>query len=152
MRGHGSITRFQLAHIMRFVQCDLCEYASFKFSPLHNAVKLLIWSWLECIRPWNITDYSEYEDFVKTNIMQSSSYQIFLENFKSIYIHLFGASNYTRYFLVLTDSAPYFLIFCNKMHLTAQDYFGEHAVESLNDVVKFEGIQYIHIKSSIQIK
>ncbi len=133
---HGNTTRYQYSNILRFIDCDKCGFRPFHKSPTEKLIRLLLLSWLQIIRPWNICIKEDYNLFIEKYLLQSKAYQIYLEHFKSLYIHLWGATRYTRYFLSLSDSGPFYLLLSYRLKTTAAAICGEHVVEALNNSVE----------------
>ncbi len=135
LKQHGNITRFQYSHILRFVVCDKCGYSPFKNSPIEKLIHLILLLWLEIIRPWNVCIQEDYNNYIQKNLLHSTNYQVYLEHFKLIFINLWGPKNYTRYFMSLTESGPFFLILAYRLLTTTAAICGEHVVEALNNSV-----------------
>ena len=138
LKQHGKTTRYHYKNISRFLECkcDGCVYRPFEFSQTEILLKLLLLSWLEIIRPWNIVDDAEFRTYCEKYLMQTEYYQTYCENFKSIWICLFGTENYTRYFLAATDGGGFYILLAYRLGVTAASIWGEHAVEALNNSVK----------------
>ncbi len=136
LKQHGDYTRFQYSHIMRFIQCDSCGLRPFKNNPIEKLLYLLLLTWLEIIRPWNICIENQFNSYISQYLIDNNSYQIYLEHFKIIYIHLWGPTNYTRYYMSLSETGPFFLLLAYRLKRTAGALFGEHVVEALNNSVK----------------
>ncbi len=135
LKTHGNTTRFQYSHILRFIECEKCGFKPYHNSPMEKMIRILLLTWLQIIRPWNICIQTDFNIFIQKYLLDSKAYQIYLEHFKSIYIHIWGPSNYTRYFLALTDSGPFFLKLAYRLKTTAAEICGEHVVEALNNSV-----------------